>query len=209
MSQSPLGVLNAFGLFATGSRRVVIQSSRDRQRASRMAEDHGFYDLMIDAHATPGNHPAIERALDFIGSHVSQAFTLDELDLDKSYFIRLLKKNIGVPPMKYAMNFRKQGCPCSTIGSDRLNFRAGDGIGCEPSWAETSLCYLPGAQHPFAHISGSAPQSLSVSQGFWSGGQAGGGAGSQSNCVLEMSLQSRPVPPPLTLPDLVPTPSKV
>jgi transcriptional regulator GlxA family with amidase domain len=61
---------------------------------------------MIDAHASPGNHPAIERALDFIGSHVSQAFTLDELDLDKSYFIRLFKKNIGVPPMKYAMNLK-------------------------------------------------------------------------------------------------------
>ena len=226
-----------------------------RSRAASARITGFLYDLMIDAHATPGNHPAIERALDFIGSHVSQAFTLDELDLDKSYFIRLFKKNISVPPMKYAMNlkmsaasdllrtssdplaavaarvgfddeyhfakrfkqwsgtapgaFRKQGCPCSTIGSDRLNFRAGDGIGCEPSWAETSLCYLPGAQHPFAHISGSAPQSLSVSQGFWSGGQAGGGAGSQSNCVLEMSLQSRPVPPPLTLPDLVPTPSKV
>ena len=43
-------------------------------------------------------------------SHVSQAFTLDELleelDLDKSYFIRLFKKNIGVPPMKYAMDLK-------------------------------------------------------------------------------------------------------
>jgi AraC-like DNA-binding protein len=31
---------------------------------------------------------------------------LAELALDKSYFIRLFKKAIGVPPMKYAMNLK-------------------------------------------------------------------------------------------------------
>ena len=96
-------------LFARLSRQSLSDDACQHRAAS--ARMTGFlYDLMIDTHAAPGNHPAIERALDFIGSHVSQAFTLDELleelVLDKSYFIRLFKKNIGLPPMKYAMNLK-------------------------------------------------------------------------------------------------------
>lgn len=96
-------------LFAQLSLQSLSGDARDRRAAS--AKMTAFlYDLMFDVRATHGSHPAIERALDFIGSHVGEAFTLDELleqlDLDKSYFIRLFKKNIGIPPMKYAMNLK-------------------------------------------------------------------------------------------------------
>jgi AraC-like DNA-binding protein len=43
-------------------------------------------------------------------SRVSEAYNLDDLvadlGLDKSYFIRLFKKNVGVPPMKYATSLK-------------------------------------------------------------------------------------------------------
>ena len=43
-------------------------------------------------------------------SHVGVAYSLHDLvaglGLDKSYFVRLFKKNVGVPPMKYAMNLK-------------------------------------------------------------------------------------------------------
>lgn len=96
-------------LFARLSRQSLSSDVRQHRAASAKMTDF-LYDLMIDARATPGSHPAIERALDFMGSHVSGAFVLDELleelNLDKSYFIRLFKKNIGLPPMKYAMNLK-------------------------------------------------------------------------------------------------------
>lgn len=96
-------------LFARLSRQSLSGDSRQYRAAAAKMTDF-LYDLMIDARAAPGSHPAIERALDFMGSHVSEAFVLDELleelNLDKSYFIRLFKKNVGVPPMKYAMNLK-------------------------------------------------------------------------------------------------------
>ena len=95
--------------FAYGSRQSLSDDARQHRAAS--ARMSGFlYDMMIDANPTPGSHPAVERALDFMRAHVTEPFTLDELveelDLDKSYFIRLFKKNTGVPPMKYAMNLK-------------------------------------------------------------------------------------------------------
>jgi AraC-like DNA-binding protein len=43
-------------------------------------------------------------------SRVSEAYDLDDLvailGLDKSYFIRLFKKSVGVPPMKYGMSLK-------------------------------------------------------------------------------------------------------
>jgi AraC-like DNA-binding protein len=43
-------------------------------------------------------------------SNVGEAYGLDEviaaIGLDKSYFIRLFKKRVGVPPMKYAMSLK-------------------------------------------------------------------------------------------------------
>ena len=96
-------------LFARLSRQSLSDDARQHRAASATMTAF-LYDLMVDADASPGGHPAIERALDFMGSHVGQAFALgelvEELDLDKSYFIRLFKKNIGVPPMKYAMNLK-------------------------------------------------------------------------------------------------------
>jgi transcriptional regulator GlxA family with amidase domain len=71
----------------------------------------GFlYDLMVDTPTASGTHPAVEQALEFMRSHVGVAYSLHDLladlGLDKSYFIRLFKKNVGVSPMKYAMNLK-------------------------------------------------------------------------------------------------------
>lgn len=96
-------------LFAQISRQTLSNDARQQRAASaRMA---GFlYDLMIDTPSAERGHPAIERALEFMRSHLDVAYDLDEvvasLALDKSYFIRLFKKAIGVPPMKYAMNLK-------------------------------------------------------------------------------------------------------
>jgi transcriptional regulator GlxA family with amidase domain len=65
---------------------------------------------MVEPETTPESHPTVERALAFMRSHVPEAYGLDalvqELGIDKSYFIRLFKRNIGVSPMKYAMNLK-------------------------------------------------------------------------------------------------------
>lgn len=96
-------------LFAQISRQTMSIDSRQQRAASaRMA---GFlYDLMVDTPTRSGSHPAVEHALEFMRSHIAVAYSLDdllaELALDKSYFIRLFKKNVGVPPMKYAMNLK-------------------------------------------------------------------------------------------------------
>jgi AraC-like DNA-binding protein/mannose-6-phosphate isomerase-like protein (cupin superfamily) len=96
-------------LFAQMSRQSLSNDARQQRAASaRMA---GFlYDLMVDTPTATASHPAVERALEFMRSHVGEAYGLDdlltELGLDKSYFIRLFKKHVGVPPMKYAMNLK-------------------------------------------------------------------------------------------------------
>ncbi|MGB5368186.1 MAG: AraC family transcriptional regulator [Polyangiales bacterium] len=96
-------------LFAQISRLTMSIDSRQQRAASaRMA---GFlYDLMVDTPTGSGSHSAVEQALEFMRSHIAVAYSLDdlltELALDKSYFIRLFKKNVGVPPMKYAMNLK-------------------------------------------------------------------------------------------------------
>jgi len=55
-------------------------------------------------------HPAVERALEFMRSHLGEAYGLEDMvaaiGLDKSYFIRLFKKRVGVPPMKYAVSLK-------------------------------------------------------------------------------------------------------
>jgi AraC-like DNA-binding protein len=96
-------------LFAQISRQTLSNDARQRRAAS--AKMAGFlYDLMIDSPPAERSHPAVERALEFMRSHLDVAYDLDEvvasLALDKSYFIRLFKEAIGVPPMKYAMNLK-------------------------------------------------------------------------------------------------------
>jgi len=96
-------------LFARMSRQSLSTDSRQQRAASaRMA---GFlYDLMVDTPRASGSHPAVEQALEFMRSHVAEAYGLDDvvadLGLEKSYFIRLFKKSVGVSPMKYAMNLK-------------------------------------------------------------------------------------------------------
>ncbi len=121
-------------LFARLSRQSLADDPRQQRAAS--AKMAGFlYDLMIDAPSNPGGHPAVRRALELIRSKVSDPFTLDdiveELGIDKSYFIRLFKDQIGVPPMKYAMNLKMSAAsdllrsttdPLSTVAA-RVGFR--------------------------------------------------------------------------------------
>ncbi len=96
-------------LFAQLSRQSLSMDARERRAASARLMAF-IYELTDDAHAGPRSHPAIERALDFMRSHVNAAYGLDELvadlGLNKSYFIRLFRSSIGVPPMKYAMNLK-------------------------------------------------------------------------------------------------------
>jgi len=69
-----------------------------------------LYEVMAGEPASHHGHPAVERALELMRSQVGVSFDLDhlvaQLGLDKSYFIRLFKKNVGVPPMKYVMNLK-------------------------------------------------------------------------------------------------------
>jgi len=96
-------------LFARMSRQSLSNDAHQQRAASaRMASF--LYDLMLDTPTPSASHPAVEQALEFMRSHVDEAFGLDELiagiGLDRSYFIRLFKKTVGVPPMKYAMNLK-------------------------------------------------------------------------------------------------------
>lgn len=96
-------------LFAQISRRSLSNDARARRAASATMASF-LYELIIDAPAIQSSHPAVTRALDFMRSHVGAAFGLDELvnevGLEKSYFVRLFKSAIGMPPMKYAMNLK-------------------------------------------------------------------------------------------------------
>jgi len=96
-------------LFAQMSRQSLSNDTRLQRAAS--ARMTGFlYDLMVDTPTASGSHPAVEQALEFMRSHVGVPYSLHDLvtdlALDKSYFIRLFRKNVGVPPMKYAMNLK-------------------------------------------------------------------------------------------------------
>lgn len=96
-------------LFAQISGQTLSTDARQRRAAS--ARMYGFlYEMMTDAPMAKASHPAIDRALDLMRSRLGEAYDLDELaeelGLDKSYFVRLFKKNIGVPPMKYATHLK-------------------------------------------------------------------------------------------------------
>jgi transcriptional regulator GlxA family with amidase domain len=65
---------------------------------------------MAGGRAVHAAHPAVERALTLMRSSVGEAYGLDslvaELGLEKSYFVRLFNRSVGVPPMKYAMSLK-------------------------------------------------------------------------------------------------------
>jgi transcriptional regulator GlxA family with amidase domain len=69
-----------------------------------------LYELMGDAATAPHSHPAVERALEIMRGRVAGVIRLDELvaelGVEKSYFIRLFKKRVGVSPMKYATHLK-------------------------------------------------------------------------------------------------------
>jgi len=80
------------------------------QRAATFRFAALLYELLVDTPGSDPSHPAVERALEFMRSHVGDAYDLDEVvaavGLDKSYFVRLFKKRVGVPPMRYATNLK-------------------------------------------------------------------------------------------------------
>jgi AraC-like DNA-binding protein len=80
------------------------------QRAATFRFAALLYELLVGQPASDQGHPAVEGALEFMRSHVGEAFDLDEVvatvGLDKSYFIRLFKKSVGVPPMRYAASLK-------------------------------------------------------------------------------------------------------
>jgi AraC-like DNA-binding protein len=96
-------------LFAQLSRHSLSKDERERRAASARLMAF-LYEVQIDTHRGSRSHPAIEQALDFMRSHVNAAYGLDELvaelGLNKSYFIRMFRRSIGVPPMKYAMSLK-------------------------------------------------------------------------------------------------------
>ncbi len=69
-----------------------------------------LYELSVGTPASDYGHPAVRGALEFMRSHVGEPYGLEqlvaEIGLDKSYFIRLFKKSIGVPPMRYAISLK-------------------------------------------------------------------------------------------------------
>lgn len=120
-------------LFAQLSRQSLSTDAREQRAASaRMAAF--LYDVLVDDGGASRSHPAIDRALEFMRSHVGVAYTLEdlvaELHLNRSYFIRLFKRTIGVPPMKYAMSLKMSAAadllrttdePLAVVGS-RVGF---------------------------------------------------------------------------------------
>ncbi len=120
-------------LFAQLSRQSLsVEASEQRAASARMAAF--LYEVMVGVGGASRSHPAIEHALDFMRSHLEVAYTLDDLladlHLDRSYFVRLFKRNIGVPPMKYAMNLKMSAAadllrttdePLAVVGS-RVGF---------------------------------------------------------------------------------------
>jgi AraC family L-rhamnose operon transcriptional activator RhaR len=96
-------------LFAQLSRQSVSRDARE-QRAASARMNAFLYEIMLDSQSASRNHPAIEEALEFMRSHLDVPYSLGDLvadlGLDRSYFVRLFKKHVGVPPMKYAMNLK-------------------------------------------------------------------------------------------------------
>jgi AraC-like DNA-binding protein len=96
-------------LFAQLSRQSLSTDARE-QRAASARMNAFLYEITLDAPGASRDHPAIERALEFMRSHVDVPYTLGDvvadLALNRSYFVRLFKKHVGIPPMKYAMNLK-------------------------------------------------------------------------------------------------------
>lgn len=90
--------------------RLCEADDAHQQRAAAFKFAGFLYELMAGGTASHHGHPAVERALELMRSRVSEAYNLDDLvadlRLDKSYFIRLFKRNVGVPPMKYATSLK-------------------------------------------------------------------------------------------------------
>jgi AraC-like DNA-binding protein len=97
------------GFFANISRLCEL-GDRQHQRAAAFKLAGLVYELITGTAGSHHGHPAVERALEIMRSRVSEAYDLDDLvaklGLNKSYFIRLFKKSVGVPPMKYGMSLK-------------------------------------------------------------------------------------------------------
>jgi AraC-like DNA-binding protein len=97
------------GFFADLSRLCEV-GDRSHQRAAAFKLAGLIYELISGTTTSHHGHPAVARALELMRSRVGEAYDLNDLvaqlGLEKSYFIRLFKRNVGVSPMKYAMNLK-------------------------------------------------------------------------------------------------------
>jgi len=95
--------------FANLSRMCATVDPAQRRAAAFKFADM-LYDLMAGLPPARPFHPAVVRALELVRWRVGETYTLDalvrELGIEKSYFIRLFKKSVGVSPMKYAMDLK-------------------------------------------------------------------------------------------------------
>jgi AraC-like DNA-binding protein len=95
--------------FAQISRLSETNAAYER-RAATFRFAALLYELLAGTPGSDPGHPAVERALEFMRSHIGEAYGLNEMvdavGLDKSYFVRLFKKRVGVPPMRYGANLK-------------------------------------------------------------------------------------------------------
>ncbi len=95
--------------FAQISRLSTAPGEHER-RAATFRFAALLYELLVGTPASDYGHPAVRRALEFMRSHVGEPYDLEalvaEVGLDRSYFVRLFKKSVGVPPMRYATNLK-------------------------------------------------------------------------------------------------------
>jgi len=110
----PEGVPRRAGQRLHGFFAEITRLLEERERYQAQVASFRFaallYEFMAGSPGTHHAHPAIERALELMRSRLGEAYTLDDLvaplALEKSYFIRLFKKNVGIAPMSYAMNLK-------------------------------------------------------------------------------------------------------
>jgi AraC-like DNA-binding protein len=90
--------------------RLSESAEAHEQRAATFRFAALLYELLAGTAASDHGHPAVKRALEFMRAHLGEAYGLDEIvaavELDKSYFVRLFKKSVGVPPMRYATSLK-------------------------------------------------------------------------------------------------------
>ena len=107
---APLRLGDRYHAFFAEISRLCASGDPQLTRAAAFRFAGFLYELMAGSPASQHVHPAVAMALDLMRSRVSEVFDLKDLaaqvGLEKSYFVRLFKKSVGVPPMKYAISLK-------------------------------------------------------------------------------------------------------